>query len=211
MTEHVPSADARPDEIAVEVMEHAITIRPVGEIAIGTAPALRLALSEAIRRASATRPVTVDCTSLTFCDSSALNILLAARHTARELGILIRLAAPSPSFNASCRSPERKPSSPSSNRRNAAELIPVVRSDHLRSRSRDVRRHHPRCGGVQRDFDFALFTAIPPSPSAIQGPHPPCSRAARSRTMSRTASELLPVDTAHELGSARHLRTEEGG
>ncbi|WP_328786292.1 STAS domain-containing protein [Streptomyces sp. NBC_00273] len=37
---------------------------------------------------------TVDCSRVSFCDSSALNALLAARLTAQEAGTVVRLAAP---------------------------------------------------------------------------------------------------------------------
>ncbi|MDK9496073.1 STAS domain-containing protein [Streptomyces katrae] len=82
--------------IAVEVLDRAVAIRPTGEIDIETAPALHLALAEALAHASAAKPVAVDCSGLTFCDSSALNALLTARRTAQAAGTVIRLAAPSP-------------------------------------------------------------------------------------------------------------------
>ncbi|MGW6877388.1 STAS domain-containing protein [Streptomyces xanthophaeus] len=69
-------------DIAVEILDHTIAIRPSGEIDIETAPALRLALSEALTHASPARPVAVDCTHISFCDSTGLNALLAARRTA---------------------------------------------------------------------------------------------------------------------------------
>ncbi|MER7467402.1 STAS domain-containing protein [Streptomyces sp. NPDC097981] len=88
--------DAGGNGIDVEILDHAVTIRPTGEIDIDTAPALHLALSEALAHASAAKPVAVDCSGLTFCDSSALNALLAARRAAQEAGTVIRLAAPGP-------------------------------------------------------------------------------------------------------------------
>lgn len=86
--------EARASGIAVEVLDHTVAIRPTGEIDIKTAPALHLALTEALTHASAAKPVAVDCSALTFCDSSALNALLTARRTAQEAGTVIRLAAP---------------------------------------------------------------------------------------------------------------------
>ncbi|MFF4008506.1 STAS domain-containing protein [Streptomyces sp. NPDC001717] len=80
--------------IGVEILEHAVTIRPTGEIDIDTAPALHFALSEALAHASVVKPVAVDCSGLTFCDSSALNVLLAARRAAQGTGTVIRLPAP---------------------------------------------------------------------------------------------------------------------
>ncbi|KOY50415.1 STAS domain-containing protein [Streptomyces sp. XY332] len=93
MGEH-PPRDAGGNGVAVEVQDRTVTVRPAGEIDIETAPALQLALTEALTHASPTRPVAVDCSLLTFCDSSGLNALLAARRSAQETGTVIRLAAP---------------------------------------------------------------------------------------------------------------------
>ncbi|MFF8269613.1 STAS domain-containing protein [Streptomyces sp. NPDC016562] len=82
------------NDIAVEVLDHTVAVRPTGEIDIETAASLRFALFEALAHASPARPVAVDCSRLTFCDSSALNALLAARRAAHESGTVIRLAAP---------------------------------------------------------------------------------------------------------------------
>ncbi|MFJ7592229.1 STAS domain-containing protein [Streptomyces sp. NPDC097617] len=89
-----PYREAGANDIAVKVLDHAVAVRPTGEIDIETAPSLRLALSEALAHASQTRPVVVDCSGLTFCDSSGLNALLGARHTAQAASTHIRLAAP---------------------------------------------------------------------------------------------------------------------
>ncbi|MEU7723923.1 STAS domain-containing protein [Streptomyces sp. NPDC040724] len=89
-----PSPEAGGNAIAVEVLEHAVAIRPSGEMDIETAPALRFALAEALTHASPAKPVTVDCSRVSFCDSSALNALLAARRAAQETGTVVRLAAP---------------------------------------------------------------------------------------------------------------------
>ncbi|MGW6855648.1 STAS domain-containing protein [Streptomyces xanthophaeus] len=89
-----PSPEADGNDIAVEILDHAVAIRPSGEIDIETAPALRLALTEALAHASPARPVAVDCTRVSFCDSTGLNALLSARRAAQENGITIRLAAP---------------------------------------------------------------------------------------------------------------------
>ncbi|MCC0100435.1 STAS domain-containing protein [Streptomyces flavotricini] len=91
-----PPREAGGNGIAVEVQDRAVTVRPAGEIDIETAPALQLALIEALTHASPTRPVAVDCSLLTFCDSSGLNALLTARRAAQETGTVIRLAAPNP-------------------------------------------------------------------------------------------------------------------
>ncbi|WP_405816296.1 MULTISPECIES: STAS domain-containing protein [unclassified Streptomyces] len=89
-----PSPEAGGNAIAVEVLDHAVAIRPSGEIDIETAPALRSALAQALAHSSPAKPVTVDCSRVSFCDSSALNALLAARLTAQEAGTVVRLAAP---------------------------------------------------------------------------------------------------------------------
>ncbi|MGW9068157.1 STAS domain-containing protein [Streptomyces yangpuensis] len=93
MPEH-PPREAGGNGIAVDDLDHMVAVRPVGEIDIETAPSLRLALAEALAHASSAKPVVVDCSRLTFCDSSALNALLAERRAAQETGTVIRLAAP---------------------------------------------------------------------------------------------------------------------
>ncbi|WP_329390097.1 STAS domain-containing protein [Streptomyces sp. NBC_01351] len=80
--------------IPVEVLDHSVVIQPAGEIDLDTASPLRIALTEALTHASPARPVVVDCSRLIFCDSTGLNALLTARHTAQAAGIVIRLAAP---------------------------------------------------------------------------------------------------------------------
>ncbi|MBT2467477.1 STAS domain-containing protein [Streptomyces sp. ISL-66] len=80
--------------IAVEVLDGAVAVRPVGEVDIETAPVLQRALAQALTHASPAKAVVIDCSRLTFCDSSALNALLAARRAAEESGTVIRLAAP---------------------------------------------------------------------------------------------------------------------
>lgn len=93
MTERSPR-EADGTGIPVEVRDHTVTLRPVGEIDIDTAPTLRIALSRALTHASPARPVVVDCSRLTFCDSSGLNALLTARLTAQETSTVVRLTAP---------------------------------------------------------------------------------------------------------------------
>ncbi|MFJ7270435.1 STAS domain-containing protein [Streptomyces sp. NPDC099050] len=94
MTERSP-LEADGTGIRVEVLDRTVTLHPVGEIDMDTAPALRIALSGALTHASPARPVVVDCSRLTFCDSTGLNALLNARHSAQATGTVIRLAAPS--------------------------------------------------------------------------------------------------------------------
>ncbi|WP_052757654.1 STAS domain-containing protein [Streptomyces yangpuensis] len=93
MAEH-PPRETGGNDIAVDDLDHMVAVRPVGEIDIETAPSLRLALAEALVHASSAKPVVVDCSRLTFCDSSALNALLTERRAAQETDTVIRLAAP---------------------------------------------------------------------------------------------------------------------
>ncbi|MCY0937571.1 STAS domain-containing protein [Streptomyces sp. H34-S4] len=93
MAEH-PHQKVPGNDIAVQVLDHVVAIRPTGEIDLDTAPSLALALGDALTHASPAKPVVVDCSRLTFCDSSALNTLLAARRTAQATHTVIRLAAP---------------------------------------------------------------------------------------------------------------------
>ncbi|WP_329402973.1 STAS domain-containing protein [Streptomyces virginiae] len=93
MAEHTPW-EAGGSDVAVDVLDHAVAVRPTGEIDIETAASLRLSLPEALAHASSDKPVVVDCSCLTFCDSAALNALLTARRAAQETDTVIRLAAP---------------------------------------------------------------------------------------------------------------------
>lgn len=95
---------------AVEILDHVVAVRPSGEIDLASAPSLRLALDEALALALApgtaparadaplARRIVVDCSRVTFCDSSGLDALLAARLTAAENGIVIHLVAPGRQF-----------------------------------------------------------------------------------------------------------------
>ncbi|MFF3020755.1 STAS domain-containing protein [Streptomyces sp. NPDC057939] len=78
----------------MEVLDEAVAVRPVGEIDITTGPHLSHALAEALRHATPARPVVVDCSRLTFCDSAGLNALLVARQAARKAGVDIHLTSP---------------------------------------------------------------------------------------------------------------------
>lgn len=93
MVEHPPRT-AGGHDIPVEVLDHTVAVRPTGEIDIETAPSLRFALTEALAHASPDKPVVVDCSRVTFCDSAALNALITARRAAQETGTDIRLAFP---------------------------------------------------------------------------------------------------------------------
>ncbi|MFE4258172.1 STAS domain-containing protein [Streptomyces sp. NPDC056883] len=87
------------DSVAMEVLDHTIVVRPTGEIDIDTAPSLEQALKQALVHASPAKDLVVDCSGLTFCDSSGLNTLLAIRRTAQETGTAIRLAHPHPQLH----------------------------------------------------------------------------------------------------------------
>ncbi|MGW9369594.1 STAS domain-containing protein [Streptomyces xanthophaeus] len=93
MAERAPR-EASGGDVAVEILDHTVAVRPTGEIDIHTAPSLHFALTEALAHASPAKDVVVDCSRLTFCDSSGLNALLAIRRTAQESATVIRLAFP---------------------------------------------------------------------------------------------------------------------
>ncbi|MFD3682388.1 STAS domain-containing protein [Streptomyces sp. NPDC058613] len=93
MTER-PAPQAGGEDIAVDVLDHAVMVRPTGEMDIDSAPSLGRALTAALAHASPAKVVVVDCSRLVFCDSSALNTLLGARRTAVEAGSAIRLESP---------------------------------------------------------------------------------------------------------------------
>ncbi|MFD9458623.1 STAS domain-containing protein [Streptomyces sp. NPDC059985] len=89
-----PSDSARESGVSVDVLDEAVAVRVIGEMDLTTGPHLSRALAEALRHASPTRPLVVDCSRLTFCDSAGLNALLIARQTAQKAGIDIRLDSP---------------------------------------------------------------------------------------------------------------------
>ncbi|MFD3698906.1 STAS domain-containing protein [Streptomyces sp. NPDC058646] len=89
-----PSGTAGEPGVAVEVLDHAVAVRPVGEIDLATSPHLSHALAEALRHASAPKPVVLDCSRLTFCDSAGLNALLVARRAAQDAGVALHLDSP---------------------------------------------------------------------------------------------------------------------
>ncbi|MFC9586643.1 STAS domain-containing protein [Streptomyces yangpuensis] len=90
---------------AVEIVGRVVAVRPVGEIDITTAPALGSALAEALALVGTSRAdrIVTDCSQVTFCDSSGLNALVAARLEAAGADTAIHLANPAPSSNACCR------------------------------------------------------------------------------------------------------------
>ncbi|MFJ6782836.1 STAS domain-containing protein [Streptomyces yangpuensis] len=82
----------------VELVGRAVTVRPIGEIDIHTARAFRSALTDALALVGASRAdrIVTDCSQVTFCDSSGLNALIAARLAAVEANAVIHLASPAP-------------------------------------------------------------------------------------------------------------------
>ncbi|MFE1413434.1 STAS domain-containing protein [Streptomyces sp. NPDC058746] len=69
-----------------------------GEMDVDRAPMLRNALSAAITRPGGPGEIVVDLAYLSFCDSSGLNALIEALHTAQEHGKQLSLRAPQPQF-----------------------------------------------------------------------------------------------------------------
>lgn len=85
---------SEPQLVETEIRAEVIVVRPTGELDIDRAPALRTVLWEAPARPNAPSDVIVDLSGVDFCDSSGLNVLIAARLAARESGRGLRLAAP---------------------------------------------------------------------------------------------------------------------
>ncbi|OEJ36090.1 STAS domain-containing protein [Streptomyces subrutilus] len=69
-----------------------------GEMDIDRVSMLRGALHAAITQPGGPDEIVVDLSELSFCDSSGLNGLIQARHTAAEHGRHISLRAPQPQF-----------------------------------------------------------------------------------------------------------------
>ncbi|MFD9128190.1 STAS domain-containing protein [Kitasatospora sp. NPDC059571] len=80
--------------VAAEPLADGRLLRPVGELDHDSADPMREALAEALREPSAT--VVVDCSGLSFCDSTGLNLLLRTRLAAESAGSRMVLAEPSP-------------------------------------------------------------------------------------------------------------------
>ncbi|MFF4579919.1 STAS domain-containing protein [Streptomyces sp. NPDC001389] len=82
----------------VEIIGPVAAVRPTGEIDIATAPGLSRALDEALGllRTSRADRIVADCSRVTFCDSSGLNALLAARREAARTNAELHLANPAP-------------------------------------------------------------------------------------------------------------------
>jgi anti-anti-sigma factor len=73
----------------------AVTIASLeGELDIATTPALRERLLNVFR--PGVRLLVIDLSSVSFCDVSALAVLVATQRRATRLGITVRLSAPRP-------------------------------------------------------------------------------------------------------------------
>jgi anti-sigma B factor antagonist len=68
-----------------------------GEIDLYTAPRLHSALTSALA-ASTPLQLVVDMSDVEFCDSTGMNVLLAAHRRAREAGGDLQLASPRPAI-----------------------------------------------------------------------------------------------------------------
>ncbi|WP_327281148.1 MULTISPECIES: STAS domain-containing protein [unclassified Streptomyces] len=78
--------------------EHQVVVHVGGEMDIDRAPMLYAALHAAITQTGGPNEVIIDLSELSFCDSSGLNALIQARHTADEQGRHISLRDPQPQF-----------------------------------------------------------------------------------------------------------------
>lgn len=89
-----PSADANRFAVRVRRDAGAVVLVLSGELDIDTAPQLREELEAQLDEGA--ERVLVDCAELHFCDSTGLNVLLAARLRAEASGAAIELAALQP-------------------------------------------------------------------------------------------------------------------
>ncbi|MGW6870644.1 STAS domain-containing protein [Streptomyces sp. NPDC054901] len=89
-----PSGSVGESGVSVDVLDETVAVRVIGEMDLTTGPHFGHALAEALRHSTPCRPLVVDCSRLTFCDSAGLNALLIARQTAQKAGIDIRLDSP---------------------------------------------------------------------------------------------------------------------
>ena len=83
-------------EMSLSVLSRpAVTIASLeGELDIATTPALRERLLNVFR--PGVRLLVIDLSGVSFCDVSALAVLVATQRRARRLGITVRLSAPRP-------------------------------------------------------------------------------------------------------------------
>lgn len=88
---------SRPLEFHLEEqqLDGSVVLRPVGELDVSSAPAVRERLVECLRRAAGALLV-VDCERLSFLDSSGLSLLTYAKVRMEESGGSLRLARLAP-------------------------------------------------------------------------------------------------------------------
>ncbi|MER7537577.1 STAS domain-containing protein [Streptomyces sp. NPDC097704] len=86
------------EDIDVEADGTTTVVRPYGEMDMTRADEFRQVLLAALSTGGPGHHVVVDLRYLSFCDSSGLNALLAARATAAETGRHLSLAAPTSQF-----------------------------------------------------------------------------------------------------------------
>ncbi|WP_042391032.1 STAS domain-containing protein [Streptacidiphilus melanogenes] len=88
-----PVADPQRLTIAVTDDPRGTVVHVAGELDHDTTAQLQTTLEQALDRADASRLV-IDCTAVTFCDSSGLNTLLRTRRSALALQRSLILVAP---------------------------------------------------------------------------------------------------------------------
>ncbi|MFD7260111.1 STAS domain-containing protein [Streptomyces sp. NPDC059874] len=82
----------------VDSDDQQVVVHVGGELDIDRAPMLHTALHTAITQPDAAHNIVVELSELSFCDSSGLNALIQARHTAAKRGKQISLRNPQPQF-----------------------------------------------------------------------------------------------------------------
>ena len=74
-----------------DVPAQGFVVRAPHEVDVATAPELGVRLAEAL---AAHGDVVLDCSGVTFCDSTALRVLINARRYARALDVDLRIVNP---------------------------------------------------------------------------------------------------------------------
>jgi anti-anti-sigma factor len=74
-----------------DVPAQGFVVRAPQEIDVATAPVLGVQLADAL---AGHGDVVLDCSEVTFCDSTAMRVLLAARRLARALEVTLHIADP---------------------------------------------------------------------------------------------------------------------
>lgn len=74
-----------------DVPGDAVVISAPREIDVATAPALAAQLADAL---ASRRDVVLDCSDVTFCDSTALNVLIIAKRHARAFDVDLHILHP---------------------------------------------------------------------------------------------------------------------